>query len=322
MKRSAFTTVELLIAISIIAILGTLTFVGMKSVNRNMKSQSTRITLQNTASMLEEWSHAMNGMVNLPAGPLDAAYCPPPPAVLNPLIVRLGSAERTGTRIVLTRAVFKRLMRVPAIAKMQQNLPQQTLMNFTLPAPGSAWGAGNSYALGATVQYPAGTAYVCGTAHTSLDVPDPNANRPDTPRGAALWLLYDNSNPTLLDTFGNPILFVPATGLSNVAVGGRLCSITSFGVVQQPSIPPRVVGANFNAGQYCYWTDGKIYRASDAGSVVDPPTAPWVLQPSKPFFASAGPDGIFGFIDNNANGVYDPGTDTSGGDDNIYSFEN
>ena len=55
-----------------------------------------------------------------------------------------------------------------------------------------------------------------------------------------------------------------------------------------------------------------------SAGVIPPITSP----DGKPFFASAGPDGVFGFVDKNGNGVYDAGIDVPGGDDNVYSFEN
>ena len=60
-----------------------------------------------------------------------------------------------------------------------------------------------------------------------------------------------------------------------------------------------------------------------AGSATGTPAAVTVrANDLRPFWASAGPDGIFSFRDVNANGSFDAGTDTPGGDDNVYSFQN
>lgn len=70
----------------------------------------------------------------------------------------------------------------------------------------------------------------------------------------------------LLDAWGNPIIYVPKEGLNNVTLDGYTVRITSLGVIA-PSGTPN--------------------------------------PESRPFWASAGPDGDF-----------------RNGDDNIYSFEN
>ncbi len=95
-------------------------------------------------------------------------------------------------------------------------------------------------------------------------------------------------SPVLLDGWGNPIVFVPASGL-DVVLGDP-------------------------AAAYVI-TSGKTYP------ILDLP--PGTLAPNaRPFFASAGPDGILCYGDVNANDTYNPGTDLPGGDDNVYSFEN
>jgi len=88
-----------------------------------------------------------------------------------------------------------------------------------------------------------------------------------------------DATPVMLDAWNNPIIFVPAPGLAGVtfeSAGTTQHRITSSG------IKPDLNG------------DGDFYDTNE-------------LAPggSRPFFASAGPDGIF-----------------TTGDDNIYSFEN
>ena len=83
--------------------------------------------------------------------------------------------------------------------------------------------------------------------------------------------------PVLLDGWNNPIIFVPKTGLAKV----KLVDGTEY-----------IVRSN------------KVYTSGD-------PALATLAPNTRPFFASAGPDGMFS---GNA--------DVSGGDDNVYSFQN
>lgn len=92
------------------------------------------------------------------------------------------------------------------------------------------------------------------------------------------------SPPILLDGWGNPIIFVPGGGMYDVVAGD-----VTRGMVKGTNGP------------------------EDPGPVRSPD--------GRPFFASAGPDGILSYVDQNGNGTFDPGVDVAGGDDNIYSFD-
>jgi prepilin-type N-terminal cleavage/methylation domain-containing protein len=98
----------------------------------------------------------------------------------------------------------------------------------------------------------------------------------------------------ILDAWDHPIIFVPASGLASVAL------------------------ADVNDAKNPYVvTSTKTYSQSlITGTATDP-----VPPNARPFFASAGPDGRFGFFDRNNDGLFDS-NDILGGDDNIYSFEN
>lgn len=90
----------------------------------------------------------------------------------------------------------------------------------------------------------------------------------------------------LVDAWGRPIIFVPPGGLAGVWFADNPAIsriVTSAGVVP--------AGGNIPLG-------------------------------TRGFFASAGPDGEFGYVDRNGNRQYDVGVDTPAGDDNLYSFEN
>jgi len=89
----------------------------------------------------------------------------------------------------------------------------------------------------------------------------------------------------LVDGWGNPVIFVPPGGLMEVRFkDGSVRKVTSVGVVNNNTDPP-------------------------------PPGA-------TAFFASAGPDGIFGWVNVDGEDEFKPGEDIVGGDDNVYSFEN
>ena len=94
-------------------------------------------------------------------------------------------------------------------------------------------------------------------------------------------------NPILLDGWGNPIIFVPASGLYDVAIE--------------------------DATDVVLVTSSKVRTG--------PPSDYAAMGVDRPFFASAGPDGVFGFVDKNGNGTYQSNSDVPGGEDNIYSFE-
>ncbi len=106
-----------------------------------------------------------------------------------------------------------------------------------------------------------------------------------------------NSGPLIfqvvLDAWHHPIIFVPAGGIASVALGD-VSDLNN----------PYVI------------TSTKTYSQSLITGTNNP-----VPPNARPFFASAGPDGRFGFADRNNDGVFDS-NDIIGGDDNLYSFEN
>ena len=89
--------------------------------------------------------------------------------------------------------------------------------------------------------------------------------------------------PVLLDAWNNPIIFVPATGLTVRLLKGQNSN--------NPADPSQTFIVMSPEGQV------QQYDSTKAGS-------PYVIKAGRPFWASAGPDGDF-----------------SKGDDNIYSFE-
>jgi prepilin-type N-terminal cleavage/methylation domain-containing protein len=122
------------------------------------------------------------------------------------------------------------------------------------------------------------------------------------PANSTMMVYEPNTNPpvligpVLLDGWGHPIIFVPSTGLDRAYIGD----------FSDPRNPFRV-------------TSVKVYPAAGVGSL----NAAQAIAPipgARPFFASAGPDGLFSFADTNASGGPDAG-DQGAGDDNLYSFE-
>jgi len=115
------------------------------------------------------------------------------------------------------------------------------------------------------------------------------------PTGTTTNLTRDANNvavpPVVLDGWGNPIIFVPASGLYNV----------HFSSDQNGAAPHLITSSKMRV------PNGNNDRAN--------------VRVDRPFFASAGPDGVFGYVDTNLNGSYETATDKPGGDDNIYSFE-
>src|SRR5207253_1248835 len=90
--------------------------------------------------------------------------------------------------------------------------------------------------------------------------------------------------PPVLDAWGNPIIYVP---------GG------------DPNANPPSGGL-------------KVYVTGNNGA----PELRIIRSPdNRAFWASAGPDGIFNYADSNHNNQLDVATETIGGDDNVYSFE-
>jgi prepilin-type N-terminal cleavage/methylation domain-containing protein len=102
--------------------------------------------------------------------------------------------------------------------------------------------------------------------------------------------------PVLLDGWGHPIIFVPSTGLDLVYIGDPTDSRNPFRVTSVKSYPK---------------TGGGSLTAAES-------IAP--IPGARPFFASAGPDGMFSYADNNTSMSPDAGDDGAG-DDNLYSFE-
>jgi prepilin-type N-terminal cleavage/methylation domain-containing protein len=276
----AFTLIEVLIVISILAILMTIAFVGFRAIERTGRVNKTKMFLANAASMLTEYDAAtglkkqpsrmwtpaptrvttpgfdiwrdadpstsgVNDPIRLFASVDIESAPPPPPDEPDPYRFKYAA-------VLNTAVVFEEMSKVPNAKSMFSKLPTESTMV-------------------AGVRQPDGS-YRPATGVSNLE-----------------------RQPILLDGWDNPIIFVPASGLE-VVMG-------------DPAVTYVV-------------TSVKTYPASGPGSLPAGQLAPG----ARPFFASAGPDGAFGFIDKNNNRTFDPptpgGGDASAGDDNVYSFQN
>jgi type II secretory pathway pseudopilin PulG len=293
--RKAFTTIELLIAIAVLVILVGIVMFGMKGITNSSKTRATHMALENARALLAE-REAVSG---LGAGPPDWIYendyaatpvpkqfvaaaaplsywkipyqdtsgpLPVPLPVQSPPDVRTESADdRNGSiPIINTTLIMSQLGAVPANRSILLKLPkEQTFMPLYV--------SGKEYPRGARVTYN-GNFYIA-TANVLNQTP------PTAP-----WASDPSPLQMLRDGWGNPIIFVPASGIVLQMKGDQ----TDYDKATPP-LP-----------QYRYIIispEGQVSR--DPASKI-----PFVTRPGRPFFASAGPDGDF-----------------SKGDDNIYSFE-
>jgi prepilin-type N-terminal cleavage/methylation domain-containing protein len=146
-----------------------------------------------------------------------------------------------------------------------------------------------------------GATYRCIKSHTanSGNEPPPATQPPTAPAKNTNWLQDPNPTPLILDAWGNPIIFVPASGLINVFTGKGTSDTAVRGNPQlSPSAPSGVnrilLPVTSPEGENDPTYSTTPYKTRMIGEY---PTG-------RPFFVSGGPDG-----------------DISTGDDNVYSFE-
>jgi len=288
-SRKAFTLLEMLIVIGVILLLVTIAVAAYTKIVNAMAYKATGTAMENCRSITGEYEkmQPLTGMGFLPDGASDDHFpylggqnvtSSGLPAIPNnttknqPINDPNNSASYAGNTQDLhfrypnsqiesgppvgydyvpaanaqTNAVYKTacvmmyFMRVPAISQQLANLPAKSFL--TTPVPNMPTGA--PIAL-----------YVRAGAVANV-----------------------KPAPILLDGWGNPIIFVPASGMIVTLKGGTLPSSTTG--------PP----------QYLVRTSGI--------TPYNPASIPLVGANDRPFWASAGSDGIF---------------DT--GDDNVYSFK-
>jgi len=222
--RKAFTAVELLIVMLILALLLGLIVMGLNHYSRRSKERDTRATLQNLMAMLRE----NEGTLPVTLNPL-----PAPGSVVG------SSPDRTGPAVRQTRDVLARLQAMPVNRKAFESFPSDKRMQ--------------------------------------------------------------GMDPVVLDGWGNPILFVPSGGLAGVTASGS------------PDWNPNIA---YSAGDIVKdYSDSqrvtkKYYTAiANHKSNIQPYLSPqnWFegirSRNGRPFFVSAGPDGVFSLGDDNVNSI-------------------
>jgi prepilin-type N-terminal cleavage/methylation domain-containing protein len=301
MKRTAFSLIEIMIVIAVIALLAAIAVIGYKHVGGAMQAKATQTTLANLLSLRDEWQQAVaKQQTNRPILPTEP--------VASAGLVSEGQPGRTGSLVALSHGVLGRLCTVTANRTAIGNLPSNTQLRFAPAAGLPGWSAAVNYQIGDRV-VDGGSEWVCMRRHTNA--------QPGTAGSVNCWLKQTMEIPMLKDAWGNPIVFAPGCGMANVTVGGTLGHMISTGFipVNSVTIPAWAAGTAYTPENYVVYepTDPnqpvRIYRciqAHTAAAATTPSNAAgyWAELPARPFFASAGPDGDF-----------------SKGDDNIYSFE-
>jgi prepilin-type N-terminal cleavage/methylation domain-containing protein len=132
----AFTMVEVLVVMAILAVLMTIGIVGMRSFGGRSKEKDARVTFTSLLALLKEGPH------DLPTGVVEAAINHGNQEV--PGAVRYGSGywtglnmdsngtDRTGDAVQRTRSVLARLRAVPANRTAMDNFPSNKLWSFSL----------------------------------------------------------------------------------------------------------------------------------------------------------------------------------------------
>lgn len=294
-----FTLIEVLAAITIIAILIGMLTLGISSMMKASNKNATRLILQNADGMLEEWQRgfgANSSAAIVPSQPWPNAFLPGD----------LRQIDRDSNPVRLARGCMFRLKQNSAVKQMLLKLPSD---RFYMPAvPNSQAYASGSVALGYEC-VASGANYIC----YSVPAVDPISGANPT----NYWLRTTADTPVLLDAWNNPILQIPSCGFV-VQNGSTYRLLTSAGAFTLPA----VAGNNPSWGNTYSYQPGDIvaypggglgpgvwgiYRCINAasGNAQDPShTVYWTQIPTRSYFASAGPDGNFAATD-----------------DNIYSFE-
>ena len=324
-SKKGFTLVELIVAMSVMLILATITVYGVRSMMQSSKASSTRVLLQNAESIFDEWRRAAGDNGRSLSQTYAAAILPKSLSADDPNNFRADDPNnfRTGKAVRLTRGMMFRMSQVPAVRKMINALPADRLLAFPIIDPTPISAAAAQLNNPAIFECSAGNSYICYYQNPAYPgVSADYAANPTTGVGAPggapwrdFWLQTSNQTPVFRDAWNNPLIMFPACGFM---VGNDLH--TSTGVFTLGSNDPHwKSGGNYTVGDLAIFEGGDgvwhLYRCvrPHASTSLTTPTSgvgTWEQIPSRPFFASAGPDGVF----------YDPAKpDTF--KDNLYSYE-
>ena len=215
--RRAFTMIEILVVIGILAVLASIVLLGMRHITGRSKEQQTRVSMQNLRNMLAEYNartrmkaprewYAWDQGQALQLVKMDQSPFNSPDPTVNPACD---------------------FWRVPYRAPLSPPAPNGNGVALPVPAPASVE-VHQPDRIGRAVQ---------NTALASLVLVTIPENRTALQSfNDKLLQLADDDTATLaderqarvpLDAWGNPILLVPGSGLANVTVGGQLMAQTN-----------------------------------------------------------------------------------------------
>lgn len=349
-QRKAFTLVEMLVAIGIIVILVSMITLAVQKVVVSSKTNATKGFLQIGVTLLEEWRRPGATDYPTFPWPLMSPTTPANPLVpgdLSPNGAGLDSEGFQLSRAAIYRmnnqpAVKTLIGKIPATRFIAPTVV------FSLPPalPATPPGPGIGYAFkgiftGQGVATPT-RFFICfnGLGIAAASAAPINPNPELWPANYRDYWLESSGSPDiqiLKDAWENPTLLIPSCGFQATDLNGDPILVTSDGVKTNNQF----FGAKTDDFlTRLVWTTGRTYavRQIVIAPIAKSPaqwglfmcasaTAPlsavgnqpetsggkplWDRIPAVPFFASAGPDGIF-FDPNNPKTLQD----------NIYSFEN
>ncbi|HZZ43437.1 MAG TPA: prepilin-type N-terminal cleavage/methylation domain-containing protein [Tepidisphaeraceae bacterium] len=241
-RHHGFSLIELMIVIAILVVLLGLSFVGYKVLGTHGKTTTTQTTLESCKSLVTEVEVA-GGLPQVQANytsgfpPLVSGVSPVP--IAAPLDTGNNNGNITADAYSSTHTIRYTAPAIVATQNVMRALISNPKNNTILAQlPGERF-----------LKKPDGTLPTTGIA---FNTPAPPGN------GQPKY-------PILLDGWGNPIIYVPAAGMSGVTVAGLTNRIVTSG---------GILATNYGAGQ--------SFPAGATG-----------------FWASAGPDGDFTTGDDN-----------------------
>jgi type II secretory pathway pseudopilin PulG len=230
-RREGFTVIELILVMGILLFLMAMFFVGLNYVTATAQKRDTASILETAKSMFSEYQQATH-LSRIPAGTWQGTAAP---------------ATYSGTIPTSPWSwTFTETLPVPPPWAIGQITPSLQSSNAWT---NSTLGVDTAAVMYAMEQIPSNQAII-----TNLP-----ASKKLTVSGVNVYGTTLSSVTFLLDSWGNPILFVPSGGLANVRFGGQTSTVTGQSAV------------------------GTTAVNGSAITITSPD--------SRPFFVSAGPDG-------------------------------